>query len=269
MASDGRNLEKTGNSWKCQCPFHDDRTPSFHIWEEDDHGKCFGCSWRGDIYRYVMDRTGCDFRTAFEWLTQSPALFRARINNSLKIAKNRDTEYQFTEAELASIEKNTGRLQNEEHLLRRVAECRKWKPKTIKRLAEQKHLGWGGDSLDFVYKTGIKARRWPGKEFLWVAGKPYIWREDKIPDAQQVFVTEGEPDAITLLDLGLEKQGVAVVALPSASAFYSEWAELFTGKDVVLALDTDVAGRDATRRVGGMLEPIAKSVSTWNPKEEV
>ena len=268
VASDGQKLKQTGKSWSCRCPFHADSTPSFHIWEQDDHGKCFGCDWFGDVYRYVMDRTGCDFRTAFDWLTQNPTLNGTRTKTSLEKAITRDPEYQFTEAELESIERTTGRLQNEEHLLRYVAESRNWKLETIKRLAEQKHLGWGGDSLDFIYKTGIKIRRWPERDFRWDVGKPYIWRADKIPAAQQIFVTEGEPDAITLLDAGLEERaGVAVVALPSANTSYSEWAELFTGKDVVLCLDMDEAGQKGTQKFGGLLLPFAKSVSTWDPKE--
>jgi hypothetical protein len=215
-----------------------------------------------------MDRTGCDFRTAFDRLTQNPTLNGTRTKTSLEKAKTRDPEYQFTEAELESIERTTGRLQNEEHLLRRVADNRNWKLETIKRLAEQKHLGWGGDSLDFIYKTGIKIRRWPDRDFRWDVGKPYIWRADKIPAAQQVFVTEGEPDAITLLDAGLEERaGVAVVALPSADTFNPEWAELFTGKDVFLCLDMDEAGRKGAKRAAELVTPFAKSVRMWSPKE--
>ena len=51
----------------CRCPFHNDRTPSFSIREDDDTaGKCFGCGWYGDIFKYEMDFHKVDFTEA--WL---------------------------------------------------------------------------------------------------------------------------------------------------------------------------------------------------------
>jgi DNA primase len=34
------------------CPFHKERSPSFTIWLEDGHFKCFGCGQAGDIISY-------------------------------------------------------------------------------------------------------------------------------------------------------------------------------------------------------------------------
>jgi hypothetical protein len=48
----------------------------------------------------------------------------------------------------------------------------------------------------------------------------------------------GETDTISLIDAGIEADGHSLaVGLPSASTFNQEWAQLFKGKDVVLALD--------------------------------
>lgn len=38
---------------KTLCPFHSEKTPSLHIYE--DFGCCFGCGWRGDIFKFVME----------------------------------------------------------------------------------------------------------------------------------------------------------------------------------------------------------------------
>ena len=40
-------LAKSGRQWKGCCPFHNERTPSFYVY--DDHYHCFGCgSWTGN-----------------------------------------------------------------------------------------------------------------------------------------------------------------------------------------------------------------------------
>lgn len=44
------------------CPFHDDRNPSMRIY--DDHAYCFGCHWRGDQIKFVMQIESLDFREA-------------------------------------------------------------------------------------------------------------------------------------------------------------------------------------------------------------
>jgi DNA primase len=38
-------------SRKIACPFHEERTPSFHVYRH--HFKCFGCGARGDIFDFA------------------------------------------------------------------------------------------------------------------------------------------------------------------------------------------------------------------------
>lgn len=49
-----RPMQQSGRRLKCSCPFpdHDDRTPSFIIYE-DDHAWCHGCNRGGDLFRIV------------------------------------------------------------------------------------------------------------------------------------------------------------------------------------------------------------------------
>ena len=251
VQSDGQVVKQTGQCSVCRCPFHPDRTPSFSIIENDAWAKCFGCDWKGDIFNYVMSRTGCDFRTAYQHLAQFPTLHGTRTKQVPLGSKAVQPEYQFTERDLKEIEESTAAILNGTERCNRIAASRGWKPETIQALAAEKSLGWGGDCLDFIYETGIKVRKWPGKELYWWAGKPYVWRSRVMKNASAVYLTEGETDAITLLDAGLETDPeVAVVAAPSASTFEKQWAELFRGKDVVLCYDADQAGEKGISRVG-------------------
>jgi DNA primase len=50
------------------CPFHDERTPSFHVRPDEKHYHCFGCSESGDPFDFVMQAEGLDFKGALESL---------------------------------------------------------------------------------------------------------------------------------------------------------------------------------------------------------
>lgn len=73
----------------------------------------------------------------------------------------------------------------------------------------------------FLYDSGMKVRwRRKGQRIIfWAFGKPWIWRGSflSIPTRTKIFVTEGETDAVTLLDLRAERDDPAklVVATPA------------------------------------------------------
>ena len=54
-------LTKSGKDFKGQCPFHDDRSPSFYVVPSKGIYNCFGCGEHGDIFTFVMKRHGLDF----------------------------------------------------------------------------------------------------------------------------------------------------------------------------------------------------------------
>ena len=56
-------LRKSGNSFSASCPFHADRTPSFHVYPDSKRFKCFGCGARGDAFEFLRRFEGKDFRT--------------------------------------------------------------------------------------------------------------------------------------------------------------------------------------------------------------
>jgi DNA primase len=50
------------------CPFHDERSGSFHVRPDEKHYHCFGCQASGDPFTWVMETEGLDFKAAMEAL---------------------------------------------------------------------------------------------------------------------------------------------------------------------------------------------------------
>jgi len=59
----GRHVElkRSGRTWKGNCPFHGERTPSFHVYPEDKHWKCYGCGAYGDVFKFLQQLEGKEF----------------------------------------------------------------------------------------------------------------------------------------------------------------------------------------------------------------
>ncbi len=63
-------LEKSGTNYKALCPFHNEKTPSFMVNVERNFWYCFGCQKGGDIFSFLMEIEGLEFREALERLAE-------------------------------------------------------------------------------------------------------------------------------------------------------------------------------------------------------
>ena len=61
-------LKKVGRSWKGLCPFHNEKTPSFTVNQENGRYYCFGCQANGDSIEFLREIDSLDFVAAVEML---------------------------------------------------------------------------------------------------------------------------------------------------------------------------------------------------------
>ena len=73
------SLTKKGNNYVCNCPFHEEKTPSFTISPQKSIYHCFGCGKGGNVITFLQEYEGLSFIEAIEKL--------AEINN-LQIPKS-------------------------------------------------------------------------------------------------------------------------------------------------------------------------------------
>lgn len=57
-------------AFKGLCPFHAERSPSFHVSRERQIFKCFGCDKGGDVFSFVMEMEGLNFIEALKMLAK-------------------------------------------------------------------------------------------------------------------------------------------------------------------------------------------------------
>ncbi|MBN2683817.1 MAG: DNA primase [Pontiellaceae bacterium] len=63
-------LRRRGSTYKCNCPFHQEKTPSFTVNDARQIFHCFGCGAGGDVFRFVMEYEKVDFVTAVSLLAE-------------------------------------------------------------------------------------------------------------------------------------------------------------------------------------------------------
>ncbi|MDA0752426.1 MAG: DNA primase [Verrucomicrobia bacterium] len=61
-------LKRAGVSFKARCPFHNEKTPSFHVNPQRQTFHCFGCHKGGDVFTFVREYENLSFYEAAERL---------------------------------------------------------------------------------------------------------------------------------------------------------------------------------------------------------
>ena len=62
-----KSNQSKGDFWGC-CPFHGEKTPSFHCENQKGRYHCFGCGASGDHFRFLTELDGLSFPEAVERL---------------------------------------------------------------------------------------------------------------------------------------------------------------------------------------------------------
>jgi len=63
-------LKRSGTTYSCLCPFHSDKNPSMHIWEDTQRYKCFACGAGGDAISFTIEFYKLTFLDALKELAK-------------------------------------------------------------------------------------------------------------------------------------------------------------------------------------------------------
>lgn len=74
-------LKRAGTSYRALCPFHKEKSPSFHVNPSRQSFHCFGCGAGGGVFRFVMDYEHLDFPGAVRKLAQRAGIVLVEDND--------------------------------------------------------------------------------------------------------------------------------------------------------------------------------------------
>jgi DNA primase len=75
-------LKKRGTSMIGLCPFHNEKTPSFHVSVGKGIFKCFGCGQGGDSVRFIMEHEKATYPEALRYLANKYSIEIEEVQNS-------------------------------------------------------------------------------------------------------------------------------------------------------------------------------------------
>ena len=115
VVGDYVQLRRAGaDSLKGLCPFHDEKSPSFHVRPNHGHFHCFGCGEGGDVYAFVQKIEHVTFVEAVERLADRIGYTITYTGAASNVQRDRGSRSRLIAANAAAQEFYAGALQSDE-----------------------------------------------------------------------------------------------------------------------------------------------------------
>lgn len=228
--------------WTARCPAHDDQQASLSVARGDDGRALVRCH-AGCSTADVAAGAGLQMRQLFVEDDTRAERWPPR--------RHAQVEGLPTEEQVAAWRDS---LQADAEHLDLAASRKGWSPATLAALG----VGWDGQRFTLPVRhtdgelAGVMRYLPDAQPKMLAFAKGHARQLYPAPPSpvgdEPVWLVEGEPDAISARELGLE-----AVAMPGASGFKEEHARLFASREVVVCLDADGPGRAAAAEAGRLL----------------
>jgi twinkle protein len=242
--------KQKGNNHLALCPFHNERTPSFTVFKENNSYKCFGCGKSGDVFSFIKETKNISFIESVKMVANHYNYQLNQVNKEYTKPVQRlekiDTKY-IEWFEQRGISNNT--------LLRfGITQSIEWMPKANKETTAICFNYFRNNEL-----VNIKFRA-AQKDFkLEKDAELIFYNLNAIKDEKTVVIVEGEIDCLSMYEAGIYN----VVSVPNGAnvsgnvnlKYLDNCFEYFHDKEkIIIAVDADEAGErlktELVRRFG-------------------
>lgn len=147
-------LKQAGKSFKGLCPFHREKTPSFHVDRDKGFFYCFGCGTGGDVFKFVMLTERFNFPEAVEYVANRVGIQLPKRKEKPKDA-DRENLLEAIEEAAEAFHQALGWKPNaaDSYLRERGIDEEIWR---------KYGFGYAPDSWDYLLKR--LGRKWTGKQ---------------------------------------------------------------------------------------------------------
>lgn len=98
IASSYMTLKRKGRNMVALCPFHNEKTPSFNIYQDSGSFYCFGCGVGGDVITFIRLIENLDYIDAVKFLAQKSGIDMPESNFDDSMSKLRNRIYEANRA---------------------------------------------------------------------------------------------------------------------------------------------------------------------------
>jgi hypothetical protein len=243
-------LEKAGATVKGNaivCPFHNDTHPSGGVFEGRDgvwRFKCQACGFKGDVFDVESRRTGKPLSEVLPKTNQIASQSTIRSKPIRQAEAKTPMSYESLDAIYDYLKRDFGGQLEAVHKYSDSFSMIRWRGSNGKKEMRPVQTTDKGFILKFP-------------DYL------PLYRQETLPQAQTVIITEGELKA----DI-LSEYGFTVTTSPGGckAAAKADWQPL-AGKDCIIWPDADEPGRGYALAVQAILEPLNCSIRIINPPD--
>lgn len=177
------NLTSAGRTFKANCPFHAENTPSFFVFPQTNTWHCFGaCSEGGDIFSFVQKREGLTFPESLELLAQESGIKLSQESpQQQQMRVEQERLYSLCEAASALFQKWLRDHPDGKHC-REYVKQRNLLPETVHRFG----LGYAPNSWDNLLNT-LSVRGYEPRDMVEVGLARERKRDSRSPNASPSY----------------------------------------------------------------------------------
>jgi hypothetical protein len=241
------------HQWLGRCPAHDDRRPSLSVGTGDD-GRVLLTCYAGCSPDEIVAALNLNLSDLFEENDQRArgVAAPARPTPKKKTKASRPREDLPTDATLAEYR---NALLDNPAAVEKARLTRGWSEAALKKLEVGAHGGRlyfpvraaDGELINLV-KYAVSPKEGESKS-LALRGRPRgLFPAPETIDGPEIWLVEGEPDALSASTLGLPG-----VAIPGVKGWRDEYVERLAGRKVVVCMDSDKPGREVAQKISTAL----------------